>query len=808
MSTTTNTSYYKQYKRQTRTQLTEEKFNLGINFTSAPLTEGYQSMLVNYDQKSDGNILKPRAGLHVVKAGLGCAFDASQYMICAGKACVEEDNTYNRQIIIGKPTTAVAGTALYSGTLQALTVSENEIADTATTGSIKDITCHPLNRDDSVGYFRKPDAAQIHGMVLNNTSYIARQVGTYAYGNSYYCFRAPNTLTYTKYNAVSKKQEFNDVAVRALTPKEAVSGGYNMLAANPYIFANTAGDALQFFGILPYDAFGNLKMSPQLNETVHYKCFYQAAVADAYKFIWEWKEPTSETWNLIQVTYAAMTELPVLEASLSSPVKDILFRISAYKKMEDTTYNSTVDKIMTVGFTFNRETFGSTANIDVQSYDLSTCSGMTYWQNRLIVYGVTKNPTILFTSDINNPGYFPYPNGVDTFDEPIVYVTPFLDNLLVFTATKLILLTLTADGISWTKKTIQGNLSINDWDIHLIKVVKNMVFFKSGNYYYMVVPRATSTTGELTIAPISKNIETFLDNFQENIASIVDLMYAYNSSLTLTHYYNFLDFEDMHNVYVFAIENADSMKAVYLNVDLLYSTITRAWRVHIYESQNILIPYRQDATKKGTLMSLFHYTWNGSNGTGVQFHEFTETQASDVYIPNYLVLTGGTVTDPTELFTAVHQYKNFQLLDTGYREHYTDYNKRYRELQLKFNNTSQKALHFMTEFTIDGDARKTFYKQEYTYETDPLKENYGVITLERVPIDEQVLPGSTILAENEQDINAWTLDSSVFPENLLCKVRIPVSGKGYAPKFRLLSLTEEQYELLNITWVFRLMYSR
>ena len=50
---------------------------------------------------------------------------------------------------------------------------------------------------------------------------------------------------------------------------------------------------------------------------------------------------------------------------------------------------------------------------------------MTYWKNRLFVYGVPKDRTILFSSDINDPTYFPYPYGADLFDEPIIHVMPF-----------------------------------------------------------------------------------------------------------------------------------------------------------------------------------------------------------------------------------------------------------------------------------------------------------------------------------------------------------------------------------------------
>ena len=56
--------------------------------------------------------------------------------------------------------------------------------------------------------------------------------------------------------------------------------------------------------------------------------------------------------------------------------------------------------------------------------------------------------------------------------------------------------------------------------------------------------------------------------------------------------------------------------------------------------------------------------------------------------------------------------------------------------------------------------------------------------------------------------NSFALDASQLPTATLYKVRFPVSGKGYTPRLKLLSLNEKRYELLNICWVFRSMNAR
>jgi hypothetical protein len=92
--------------------------------------------------------------------------------------------------------------------------------------------------------------------------------------------------------------------------------------------------------------------------------------------------------------------------------------------------------------------------------------------------------------------------------------------------------------------------------------------------------------------------------------------------------------------------------------------------------------------------------------------------------------------------------------------------------------------------------------------TDPLDPNFGLITLERVLVDPSIIPGSTILAETTDDVNCWALDISRFPDTQFWKVRIPISGKGYAPRMLFISYNEKAYELLNNSWVARQLNAR
>lgn len=815
---------FKKNIRQQRLQLIEENFNFGMQYTSVPLTEGYSKLLVNYDIHDQGTSLTPRPGLRAVQftlpaAGVTGHCLGNEQVLAASEQYVDT-KPYSQYLVLKTLNETTVGN-LRTGTLALLTDTGTEVADQfpILTKTYKQAT-YPN------GVFTIPTNAEIHGIDINNADVLARHVGTYAWNRHYYFFDPVlHKVVHTEPDDVNGGFKFVTDDPKAIRANVAVSWGYNMLLENPYNFTNTfsgAGSIIDFDGILPYNVNGKLNLTPITNETLQFKLFYAVPQNAKYHLVWEWRSAKTSDWTTIKAYDVQFTSLLDQVVSYSPPDDSIIMRVTAYGYTlvgEAWVRNTVSDATIAVGFNFDKNAYGNTTNLGEVNYTVDQASGATYWKNRMVVWGVPEDPAVLFVSDVNDPTYFPYPNNVETFDEPIKYAVNFLDYLLVFTSSKLHLLRLTEDGLGWATEVIQNNLSIADWDIHLIQVVKNMVFFRSGNYYYMIVPKASSTTGELTLAAVTRPLYYFFDNFEDSIKKVAQEMYNYAGELTLQQYYNYLDFEDVHNVYVFKTD-----KAEYLNICMLYNVVDRSWRIYCYGSQSIRVPYKADATQRGTICSLGSIKVGETTQAAPQLFKFNRANRSDWYIPR-----GCTALDYETVFAATHEFKNWQHLDTGYREHKSNFKKRYRELQFVINNVSNLALDFATDFFIDGEQRKSQFSYEVVQEVDPQSPDYGLITVEKVladplsPPEEQnytllnlkrgfadpvTAPSTTALGDSENDFKAWRLDSSTLPEVSYWKARLPVSGKGYAPRFCLTSRNEEAYELLNISYVYRDMNSR
>ena len=70
-----------------------------------------------------------------------------------------------------------------------------------------------------------------------------------------------------------------------------------------------------------------------------------------------------------------------------------------------------------------------------------------------------------------------------------------------------------------------------------------------------------------------------------------------------------------------------------------------------------------------------------------------------------------------------------------------------------------------------------------------------------MPADHSYIPGVTKL-------DSWMLDVSMFPDVTLVKTRVEVSGKGYAGRWKFVGMAEAMYEMLQISWAYRLMNAR
>lgn len=888
---------YKQYNKRDRRAVLETDFSKGMMSTDGVIDEGYVKSLVNFTYEKETGTLTPRPALDLssliflddVESGSD-SFLSDSVTIKATKVCIENSITYDQNILgvldtdsdtIGNLWVCTSVSDLDKSDIVFSDGSEDTVSFSATVSQPK----------SHKAYFYKAGDAAIHKVKLSQDSArrIEVPVGAFAFGNSFYFFGEDGEgepgLFRTAF--LAGKYDFEKVAPKELSVSEAVTYGYNMLLGNDtYSFINKHTAAtIQFEGILPYaeeinehgaHLYNTLLMTPKRNQPFDLVCYYDAPLNGKYDIVWEWREVSASDWTVLQKTTEVLSEDTVLSVNhFRPPATEIMVRVSAYRYESVVSGSSTVEEVsdivekaMVVGFDFTVEDYGSANAIEQKVYNLTTAQGMASWKGRLVCWGVSEDPTVLFISDYNEPGYFPYPNNITVFNEPIVCAVEFMDMLAVFTTDKLYSVTLSDDGNSFISTVLQSHLHIDSWDRHLVQTVRNMLYFKSGNYYYMMVPKAQTLTGELTLAPITTPITGFFDHFSVNVQELLRSTYGYFGNYSLLTYYNYLDYDDVHNIYVYAFDNAVDI----LHVDVIYNTNDRTWKVWVYESINILSSYRHDATQRGVLAttSLLN-TVDPTGSTApvykrvIQLFKWNSLSAVESFLPYndsivYYSARGALpefndralklpftsaffdgvtavvrkpfvfwktsedrntyIQDASSYFHGVdkqsivdniklvydsnadyYTFPNYQFIDTGYRNDELQYKKRYRELQLQINNLDKNNLDFGMEYILDGSPRKLLYKYDTNQIIDEFDPDYGVVYVDTVPYLEVDLDDIDLS-------NQWTIDQHLIPDISLWKVRISISGKGSAPRFKLYSRNSKRFELLGINWVSKLMHMR
>lgn len=810
---------FKEYERLSRTVMVEDTFQGGMQFTNNPLPTGFSKLLVNFDLKDQGATLVPRGGLKDIKS---VAIDEDDTLVIHHTSNIyvsdndEQDATVYKYILLCKQTD---GQYDFSTTVLVVNVDGTFItatlSKTYTAKAYKQLTsAHGL---DFVAGFS--DNTGIYASVDSNT-----YIPVYDTTNS----KTLMAHLKPKFNADKTAITFTMDALTAYDVKasQSINSGYNMLKDDPYSFENTenATGSLVLEGLVPRDGAGDIKMSTNVGEEVRYYLHYTYPSTHAnkeYVVLWKIKDVnSSEDAKVLRRIRGdeAITYDPGDDIYLDYKVayKQYTMVVEVYDKADVTahTYVSDEDdykklrplKSITVSSYLNlTSNAGTNANLTMKTYDLKTCTGMCSWQQRMVLWGVQGATTTLWVSQPNKPEYIPYPNNVEVFQERIMKCVPYLTNLLVFTETKLYSLTLSTDqngNTYYVTKCMQERLIMTEEDASTICVVKNMVYFKSGSYFYMVVPFAASRytgSGDLQLAPVSTPITPLLDSFKESITGIIDDTYNLRNLLGLKSdtetyaidclgYSNVLDGNTMRNIYRLRLtitkDSEDDEDGVvtyeYLNLSLNYDTVLRAWTTYIFQSgTSKLVPYELTVTDSVTLI-------NNVDNT-LYITQFEETSPSDE-----------STTDGTRIFF------NHQLIDTGYRAHYKDWKKRFREIQFTVNSLEQKTLKFHTSFTLDDDVRREFYKYKIQHITDKTDVNYGMIYVERYIADPLEVADSTAYI----DTDGWTLDFTRTPDISLAKVRYKISGKGYTGKIAILSTNQIRYELIGVNWVYRKMNAR
>lgn len=542
----------------------------------------------------------------------------------------------------------------------------------------------------------------------------------------------------------------------------------------------------------------------------------------------EWVDLYNETFKLSEF-YARNGDHAPFTITATMPESEVLIKLTITDPEDIESNEEYVLSTNTIGLSLVSDELANTLNLDAKNFDLGQCTGMCEWEQRLVLWGVPGALNTLFVSDVNNPTFFPYPNNVDIFTDPIIAVHNYGNELLVLTTTALYRLIWDTEDTGWSHKLVQQNLHVTEEDTYMSCVIKNMFFFKSGEYYYMMVPKTTSAAsvrGEVTIAPISKPIEDLLDNFHENVYNLIKVMVDRGdlSDFTnkLINYFSYVDNTKVVVNYVYALDNStadmtvqDTETSKYLYVQLIYDTDARTWSMRAFEAAHMLYASHADAIQQDHFIDLTPAL--DGNQLVLQYYKFINLTDDTIQF----------ITDTGAAQAVTRILKNYQYLDTGNREINTELKKRFREFQFKLKNNTATNLGFYTSFLIDGSLRKDLQKYAPRLLLDNVSREaiivvervldtktmtYNTTRIERILVPERMLQDDgeltpTTLAE-ENDPDRWILNQSAFPGRTLWKIRMPISGKGLSPRAILLSTNEADYELLGDAWVYRTQNGR
>lgn len=409
------------------------------------------------------------------------------------------------------------------------------------------------------------------------------------------------------------KAVINPIDVKEITPLEAASTGFNMLANNPYLFVDKPdAGTVDILGILmyPYESLGesnpDVLLKPKFTGTVGehlaLRVYYEYPQdGDAITYKVEYLDLTNPSdvneskWN---------TLLDFADTSLlaGAPLWIDYVPLTASTVIRVTTRlngDSTTDDVQTLNIYCGATKYD---RFETQVFNLNEGKGLITWLGRVGVYGVPGAEDTIFFSDIEDAGYFPYPNNILTFETDIFAVHNYLDNLLVFTVDAVWIVTPGTNIMTSTQKKILENTNITEIDAQLVQVLKQEIFFKMNDQFYVLKPnKYTTDITDLKSYLNSTAIANFTQNFKRTLLALLDKMFP--EYLSFTEYdgekfYRVAELDEWGKVPVAGYDQMQlklDIKTTNKHTDIylrnVYSTIINSEVHYVYKMNSVYDPF-------------------------------------------------------------------------------------------------------------------------------------------------------------------------------------------------------------------------
>ena len=638
--------------------------------------------------------------------------------------------------------------------------------------------------------------------------------------------------------------------LKRLNPTEGANTGFNMLLEKPYIFEDEPGGTLNITGVVKYDADDTVyeipKLTAELGEELKLRVYYQYEKNKTITY-------KVEMLNLdsLEGTYTTLMKDKTLTAgspwvfNFTPKFANTQLKITAQNKDETASEN-----VFYLAIYCN---VNALKEYELRKINLLDCKGMISWFSYTGVYGVKEAPDTIFFSDIENPGYFPFPNNAIKFDNVILAVHNYLDYLLVITVDSIYLVSIGTSIMTSIQKKVMSNIFIPELDAVNLVVLKDQIFFKDATQFYVLKPNNyTSDATDLKNYVISTAIDNYTKNFTVETVKLLNEVYRTTCQRLTAQYKHEVCIEDfdllrlrsdimdeeVHYIYTIRPIYSNDEQVLKIgkyeitstNIDLhlIYNTLTRAWRIYLKplgdNNYNT-----EDSSIMGALNS--DLLWrNKSTGEYYEFffvhdaNKYSEEDAKFAYNMTYNTIKVIKITDEssTDNFTYVtgdeivklsEHYDNYNYIDTGIIAIEDVFTKRWREVQFNILNSEPTMIPFYSSFILDGVERVHSTHYQLQHITDPEDPEYGKIyitpsEIDNLEVGNVLLHGTSTLAGEATDTDYWALDLSQFPELTMVTVRFSLQGRGRHASLKLLNTSLKRYELADINWVYRMMSAR
>lgn len=433
------------------------------------------------------------------------------------------------------------------------------------------------------------------------------------------------------------------------------------------------------------------------------------------------------------------------------------------------------------------------------------------FNRQLYLYGPKTKSNYIQFSMFEKEWYLPFPFYNIEIPEPIIYVYSYRDSLVVFGKYNIYMLTGGPGVLELSLHKIYENLSITAADINLVNTVGTSLMFFNNNIGYLIVPNTYSDDPtNIKVYKFTDNISNALLNPEPLIKSLTN--YIGLNSFASTIFANYVSYIDSNVLYIAANYKWTKGTTEYKTCIIYrYNQTYKYWNIYhsktFTELNNAYISEPQlglqfitsisEAVKPRTI----HPISRTKNVQRLTFLNQIHLEPVDV------VYRGESANSkPIETY-----------LDSGYLSVDTMNDKRFKDIIIEFDNIKRykgdSSMEIHCNFFIDGTPMLISEPNNIQVENQegvilgdiephvPLKEESYNTVLHHIT-DEDKDSHSDFVFDNTYGV-AFKLDDKMYSNVGRTHVRIPIFGKGRLPSFTLRIVTQNNYEFINYSLIYK-----